>query len=50
MSDRDELEHTVGTVARLRRTRTTKFTVYDEIGALPSIAGGFRASRAEVAA
>ena|SRR6185436_5761820 len=34
MSDRDELEHTVGTVARLRRTRTTKFTVYDEIGAL----------------
>ncbi len=34
MSDRDELEHTVGTVARLRRARTTKFTVYDEIGAL----------------
>jgi hypothetical protein len=32
MSDRDEMERTVGTVAPLRRARTTKRTVYDEIG------------------
>jgi len=34
MSDQDELEHTVGTVARLPRVRTTDTTVYDQIGAL----------------
>jgi hypothetical protein len=31
MSGRDEMERTVGTVAPLRRARTTKRTVYDEI-------------------
>ena len=34
MSDRDEMERTVGTVAPLHRARTTKRTVYDEIGEL----------------
>jgi hypothetical protein len=34
MSDRDQQERTVSTVAPLRRARTTKRTVYDEIGAL----------------
>jgi hypothetical protein len=34
MSDRDKLQHAVGTVARLHRARTTRPTVYDEIGAL----------------
>jgi hypothetical protein len=34
MSDQDELEKTVGTVARLHRAPTTERTVYDEIGAL----------------
>ena len=35
MSDQDELEHTVGTVSRLRGSRTTTtHTVYDDIVAL----------------
>ena len=34
MSDQDELEHTVGTVARLHGGRTTTHTVFDEIVAL----------------